>query len=127
MASFGQLVVFTALFAAIWQQAFGMEGTRVPHDDDENNDGPDENETVVMMREMDTNGDKHVSLAEIKAELEENREHQEDPVLTHVYSTLEDVFAKTDENGDGLLSMTELGQLDAMMHESVEKFKAEEL
>eukprot|EP00927_Polykrikos_kofoidii_P003611 TRINITY_DN1144_c0_g2_i3.p1 TRINITY_DN1144_c0_g2~~TRINITY_DN1144_c0_g2_i3.p1 ORF type:complete len:141 (-),score=39.46 TRINITY_DN1144_c0_g2_i3:53-430(-) len=125
MASFGQLVVFATLFAAIWQQAFGMEEARVPHD--ENNDGPDENETLVMMREMDTNGDKHVSLAEIKAELEENREHQEDPVLTHVYSTLEDVFAKTDENGDGLLSMTELGQLDAMMHESVEKFKAEEL
>eukprot|EP00927_Polykrikos_kofoidii_P003606 TRINITY_DN1144_c0_g1_i2.p1 TRINITY_DN1144_c0_g1~~TRINITY_DN1144_c0_g1_i2.p1 ORF type:complete len:140 (-),score=27.46 TRINITY_DN1144_c0_g1_i2:36-455(-) len=134
MTSLRQLVVFAA-FAANWQRAFGDD--EAIGDDNVIDEHPaqdmmetldtDEHPAPDMMETLDTDGDKHVSLAEVKAMLEQTSEKQDEPSLKHVYSTVGTFFVKADENADGLLSLTELNQLDAMMHESLEAFRAEEL
>eukprot|EP00927_Polykrikos_kofoidii_P003608 TRINITY_DN1144_c0_g1_i4.p1 TRINITY_DN1144_c0_g1~~TRINITY_DN1144_c0_g1_i4.p1 ORF type:complete len:150 (-),score=28.18 TRINITY_DN1144_c0_g1_i4:36-455(-) len=134
MTSLTQLVVFAA-FAANWQRAFGDDEAigddnvideHLAQDMIETLD-TDEHPAPDMMETLDTDGDKHVSLAEVKAMLEQTSEKQDEPSLKHVYSTVGTFFVKADENADGLLSLTELNQLDAMMHESLEAFRAEEL
>eukprot|EP00927_Polykrikos_kofoidii_P003607 TRINITY_DN1144_c0_g1_i3.p1 TRINITY_DN1144_c0_g1~~TRINITY_DN1144_c0_g1_i3.p1 ORF type:complete len:164 (-),score=28.74 TRINITY_DN1144_c0_g1_i3:36-497(-) len=148
MTSLTQLVVFAA-FAANWQRAFGddeaigddnvidehLAQDMIETLDTDEHPAPDMMETLDtdehpapdMMETLDTDGDKHVSLAEVKAMLEQTSEKQDEPSLKHVYSTVGTFFVKADENADGLLSLTELNQLDAMMHESLEAFRAEEL
>eukprot|EP00927_Polykrikos_kofoidii_P020799 TRINITY_DN19919_c0_g1_i1.p2 TRINITY_DN19919_c0_g1~~TRINITY_DN19919_c0_g1_i1.p2 ORF type:complete len:117 (-),score=32.04 TRINITY_DN19919_c0_g1_i1:50-400(-) len=113
MTFFAKHSVFIMVCAAMWRQAFG----------DEDAGGADYSNVVGLMDEMDTDEDKHLSLEEIRAGFDENGEHRQEGELQFIYDSLETVFNKTDKNADGVLSIPELREFDAIFREKVHEFR----